>query len=98
MCRSVAVKYTTNGQIHITVANKEDNVFFTITNGIAQEEQSKVQWDNIWEPFYVLESSRNKQLSGTGLGLSIVRAILQKHDSTFGFSIHNGEIEFYFSL
>lgn len=94
-----AVKYTTDGRIHITLANKDDNLFFTIANGIEEHEgQPQGQWDNIWEPFYVLESSRNKQLSGTGLGLSIVRAILQKHDSTFGFNILRGEIEFYFSL
>lgn len=47
---------------------------------------------------YVMESSRNKQLSGTGLGLSIARTILQKHEAPFGFHIENEEITFYFSL
>lgn len=93
---SNAMKYSTNQQIRITALNKDDFLHFSITNGIENDEQR--QWDLIWEPFYVMESSRNKQLSGTGLGLSIARTILQKHEAPFGFHIENEEITFYFSL
>ncbi|WP_054025649.1 sensor histidine kinase [Bacillus sp. FJAT-28004] len=93
---SNAMKYSTNQQIRIAVDNREEQLYFSINNGVENDEQR--QWDHIWEPFYVMESSRNKQLSGTGLGLSIARTILQKHESMFGFHIQNEEITFYFSL
>ncbi|MCR8658661.1 sensor histidine kinase [Paenibacillus endoradicis] len=93
---SNAMKYTTNGQIEITLENNDDHLVFTIRNSITDDHL--LQWDSIWEPFFVMESSRNKQLSGTGLGLSIVRTILQKHNSPYGFHIQNGEISFHFSL
>ncbi|NOU70981.1 HAMP domain-containing protein [Paenibacillus sp. LMG 31458] len=93
---SNALKYTSNGQIQITIGNRGNDLLFTIANGVANGEPS--HWDNVWEPFYVMESSRNKLLSGTGLGLSIARTILQKHNSLFGLHVQNGEIEFHFSL
>ncbi|URN95774.1 MAG: HAMP domain-containing histidine kinase [Candidatus Pristimantibacillus lignocellulolyticus] len=93
---SNAMKYTTNGQIQITLENNEHQLLFTVSNSIT--EVDPLQWDNIWEPFFVMESSRSKQLSGTGLGLSIVRTILQKHNSPYGFQVQNGEISFHFSL
>jgi two-component system, OmpR family, osmolarity sensor histidine kinase EnvZ len=34
---------------------------------------------NIFEPFYRLETSRNRQSGGTGLGLAIVQQIVARH-------------------
>ncbi|WP_256760583.1 HAMP domain-containing sensor histidine kinase [Cohnella sp. WQ 127256] len=93
---SNAMKYSTNKHIQIAVENQGNDLLFSITNGVEDGEQ--LQWDHIWEPFFVLENSRSKLLSGTGLGLSIARTILQKHDSLFGFQVQNGEIGFHFSL
>ncbi|NQX69982.1 HAMP domain-containing histidine kinase [Paenibacillus alba] len=93
---SNAIKYTTNGNIRMVMGNREGQMYFSIANGVELAEPMK--WDQVWEPFYVMESSRSKQLSGTGLGLSIVRTILQKHGSQFGLNVQNGEIEFYFTL
>ena len=42
--------------------------------GIPPEELEKV-----FEPFYRLESSRNRDTGGTGLGLSIARDVAQAH-------------------
>jgi signal transduction histidine kinase len=33
----------------------------------------------VFEPFYRLESSRNRDTGGTGLGLSIARDVAQTH-------------------
>jgi len=93
---SNAVKYSANQQIRIAAQNREEHIYFSITNGVENGEQR--QWESIWEPFHVMESSRNKQLSGTGLGLSIARTILQKHEAPYGFHVDNEEITFYFSL
>ncbi|QFR32672.1 ATP-binding protein [Ancylobacter sp. TS-1] len=42
--------------------------------GIPPEERERV-----FEPFYRLEGSRNRESGGTGLGLTIVRRIVQRH-------------------
>jgi signal transduction histidine kinase len=91
-----AIKYTTDHRIQITLEHVDRSLLVTITNGM--EVREDMNWDNLWEPFYVLESSRNKQLSGTGLGLSIVRAIMIKHDSRSTVHVHNREITFQISI
>jgi len=35
--------------------------------------------ENVFEPFYRLEGSRNRETGGTGLGLSIARDIARAH-------------------
>ncbi len=37
---------------------------------------------HIFEPFYRVESSRNRKIAGSGLGLSITKAILQRHGAS----------------
>ena len=50
--------------------------------GIPEEELERV-----FEPFYRLDSSRNRDSGGTGLGLSIARDIAQAHGGTL--TLHN---------
>jgi signal transduction histidine kinase len=38
--------------------------------------------EQVFEPFYRIESSRNRDTGGTGLGLSIARDIAQAHGGT----------------
>ncbi len=42
--------------------------------------------ERVFEPFYRLESSRNRDSGGTGLGLSIARDIAQAHDGSLTLS------------
>jgi signal transduction histidine kinase len=35
--------------------------------------------ERVFEPFYRLESSRNRDTGGSGLGLSIARDVIQAH-------------------
>ncbi|MED1410573.1 MULTISPECIES: sensor histidine kinase [Bacillus] len=90
---SNAIKYTTNQNIKITLEEKNDFVYFQVQNGIDTEGIKDI--DKIWEPFYVLESSRSKEKSGTGLGLAIVKSILERHGFEYGVSVEDGEIQFY---
>ncbi|WP_002147283.1 sensor histidine kinase [Bacillus cereus] len=90
---SNAIKYTTNRNIKIVLEEKKDLLYFQIKNGIAAEGIKEI--DKIWEPFYVLESSRSKEKSGTGLGLAIVKSILERHGFGYGVSVEDGEIQFY---
>ncbi|ATO49021.1 HAMP domain-containing sensor histidine kinase [Brevibacillus laterosporus] len=93
---SNAVKYTKNQQIEILLQRDEEHLVFCIKNGI--EYWDSKYSEKIWQPFYVIESSRNKNLSGTGLGLSIVQTILQKHHASFGVRVEQEIIAFYFTM
>lgn len=54
----------------------------------------------IWEKFYRLESSRNKDNGGSGLGLAIVKNILELHEAAYGVNnLPEGQgVNFFFVL
>ncbi|HDR7801635.1 HAMP domain-containing sensor histidine kinase [Bacillus tropicus] len=93
---SNAIKYTANQNIKITLEDRNESVYFQIQNGMNAEYMKDI--DKIWEPFYVLESSRSKEHSGTGLGLAIVKSILERHGFDYGVSTLDGEIRFYIDM
>lgn len=93
---SNAIKYTSNQNIKITLEDRNESVYFQIQNGMNAEHMKDI--DKIWEPFYVLESSRSKDHSGTGLGLAIVKSILERHGFEYGVFTIEGEIRFYINL
>ncbi|MED2836577.1 two-component sensor histidine kinase [Bacillus wiedmannii] len=93
---SNAIKYTANQNIKITLEDRNENIYFQIQNGMNAEQMKDT--DKIWEPFYVLESSRSKDHSGTGLGLAIVKSILERHGFDYGVSTLDGEIRFYINI
>ncbi|WP_197268346.1 histidine kinase dimerization/phospho-acceptor domain-containing protein [Paenibacillus alvei] len=94
---SNAVKYTTNGKIEIELVTSQIELMLFIRNG-CELSMTEAELKQLWEPFFVAESSRSKQFSGTGLGLSIVHGILQKHEAKFGTRLQQGVIEFHFAL
>ncbi|MGZ7149097.1 sensor histidine kinase [Bacillus sp. BC08] len=93
---SNSIKYTANQHIKITLEDRNESVYFQIQNGMNAEQMKDI--DKIWEPFYVLESSRSKDHSGTGLGLAIVKSILERHGFDYGVSTIDGEIRFYMNM
>ncbi|WP_454015836.1 sensor histidine kinase [Bacillus sp. Marseille-Q7846] len=93
---SNAIKYTANQNIKITLEDQNESVYFQIQNGMNAEHMKDI--DKIWEPFYVLESSRSKDHSGTGLGLAIVKSILERHGFDYGISTIEGKIRFYIHM
>lgn len=78
---SNAVKYNReNGSVNVGLYTDGDNVVFSVSDtgiGISQE-----HLDKIFERFYVVDKSRNKNISSTGLGLSIVKHIVKAHNGT----------------
>ncbi len=78
---SNAIKYNVdNGIVDIRLYRQGDKAVFTVKDsgiGIPSDQQ-----DKIFERFYVVDKSRNKNISSTGLGLSIVKHIVKAHDGT----------------
>ena len=69
-----AIKYSSGKEISVGLSKKENQVIFKISN---ETDNQTLDTSKIWDPYYVGEKSRNKNLSGTGLGLSIVRKICE---------------------
>jgi heavy metal sensor kinase len=72
-----AIKYTSQGSIHVTVEKNEGAVLVKIIDtgmGIPKEEQEK-----IFKRFYRMDKSRSRETGGVGLGLSIVEWIVHAH-------------------
>ncbi len=74
-----AVKYSRPeyGPVTIQVEQKNDSVFVSVQDhgpGIPQEEHVR-----IFEPFYRVDPSRNRNTGGYGLGLSLVRKVMVAH-------------------
>ena len=71
---SNAIRYTSEGEeIYISIKRQNDKARFEIENtGIFIPEK---EMHLIWEPFYRLEKSRNRDSGGTGLGLLMINSI-----------------------
>lgn len=88
---SNAAKYASAKCVTMELGQKEQSYLFCITNNIDNTDLDTVQ---IWQPFYVGEQSRNKELSGTGLGLSIVKKIAEQFGYEVSSRIHGSQISF----
>lgn len=95
-----AIKYSTviNGKRKIKVSNeiKQDKVRVTVFNtleGLSEEDLIR-----IWNRFYKLDESRNRDNGGNGIGLSLVKAIMNNYGNNYGAKNVAGGIEFYFEL
>lgn len=69
---SNAAKYAASGYVTVELVQRDQGYLFCITNCTNNMD---LDTSMIWQPFYVGETSRNKELSGTGLGLPIVKKI-----------------------
>ncbi|PGS49372.1 HAMP domain-containing sensor histidine kinase [Bacillus sp. AFS041924] len=89
---SNAIKYTNNREINIQFLEDKEEIIFILENETNLKDSTQIQ--NIWDPFYVMEPSRNKHLTGTGLGLAIVKSILNRHQLKHEVKLSDGKIQF----
>ena len=76
---SNSIKYTNiNGKIHIKVYEYCNNVIISIKDDGIGILQNDINF--IFERFYRVDKSRDKETGGIGIGLSIVRSIVNAHN------------------
>ena len=75
-----AIKYTHEGGVTITVDCDHQNAFVTVQDtgvGISPDDQSK-----IFNRFYRVDKTRDRETGGTGLGLSITQKTILMHNGS----------------
>ena len=73
--------------------NKVRITVFNTSEGLSEEELHR-----IWNRFYKIDESRNRENGGNGIGLSLVKAIMNNYGNEYGAKNVAGGIEFYFEL
>ncbi len=94
-----AIKYTPiNGKIYLEVSEKEDAVYFELTNYGVKIDKHEIE--KIWLPFYRIEQDDATRLKnkGSGIGLYLVSEILKAHEADFGIQNVKNGIKAYFSI
>ncbi|MGL1921820.1 MAG: ATP-binding protein [Hyphomicrobiales bacterium] len=71
------LKYGQQVELNFTVNKTSNTVEITIRDGGTGIDAA--EFEQVFEPFYRIEKSRNKDTGGVGLGLSIARGIVQAH-------------------
>ena len=77
---SNAIAYSPAGsEIFVKLWSEAEGVYFTIENTNVHIPEKAIP--KLFEAFYRVDQSRNRQTGGSGLGLYIVKAILDLHDA-----------------
>ena len=97
-----AIKHTkeVTGDKYIKVENqidiKNNKVIVKVFNTgdtITKEDESR-----IWNRFYKIDESRNREDGGTGIGLALVKAIMNNYQNKYGLNNKVNGVEFFFEL
>ena len=97
-----AIKYSTevNGEKKVRIENEifgdQNKVRVKVFNTFSQF--SDEDMIRIWNRFYKVDMSRNRDNGGNGIGLSLVKAIMNNYGNSYGVRNVAGGVEFYFDL
>ncbi len=77
--------------------NKQEGTarIYVFNTGEPIEEENLTR---IWNRFYKVDESRNREDGGTGIGLSLVKAIMNNYKKQYGVTNMENGVEFYFDL
>ena len=87
-----------DGKKEIVISYKKKDIKVRITVFNTGENIKKEDLNRIWNRFYKVDTSRNRENGGTGIGLSLVRAIMQNAQNDYGVENKVDGVEFYFEL
>ena len=88
-----ANKYSTGeGNIRLEVASVGKHAVLTVSNSCAP--LTSEQLGHLFDRFYTVDESRNKNVTGNGLGLSIAQIICQSHRGNIKVDYADGTITF----
>ena len=73
--------------------NKVRVKVFNTGDNIKDEDMTR-----IWNRFYKVDTSRNREQGGTGIGLAFVKAIMNNYGNNYGIVNREEGVEFYFEL
>lgn len=85
-----------NAIIEITLRNNDAKMRFEIFN--TGDNIPIEDIDRIWDKLFKVDRARNRQFGGSGIGLSIVKAIMTKHNQSYGVTNYQNGVMFYFEL
>lgn len=86
-----------NGQKKIVIEIEEkDKIRVSVFN--TGEKIPEEDLNKIWQRFYKVDTSRNREDGGTGIGLALVKAIMNNYENDFGVKNKENGVEFYFEL
>lgn len=97
-----AIKHTKEvaGEKYIKIENEIDKnknkvIVRVFNTGDIISEENKTR---IWNRFYKIDESRNRDDGGTGIGLALVKAIMNNYNSKYGVENKVNGVEFFFEL
>ncbi len=80
-------------EIIIRTEKRKDKVRLYVFN--TGENIGEEYINKIWDRFYKIDSSREREKGGTGIGLSLVKAIMNKYNNEYGVTNLENGVEFY---
>lgn len=83
-----SIKYSKSPVIDITLKKKDGIKLIIADYGCGIE---KKDLNNVFDPYYKVDQSRNSQTEGWGLGLSIAKEIVEKHGGSIGIESEPGK-------
>ena len=105
----VVTNYFTNALKHVKEKDGKKQIKINIGSNIEKNTVrigvfntgDQIQEENlarIWNRFYKVDESRNREDGGTGIGLSLVKAIMNNYKKEYGVTNKENGVEFYFDL